>query len=145
MKDGVKDFGHWAKVRVFKNHSGPTHKRDFRLRLRYGYGFETAYDLVDTAIDLGVLKPAGAWYSIGDEKVQGKENVYDLVSQKEETGRTLWSMINERLHGEAPVAMPGTLGLIPGTDQVGFIDNEGDEVELAMTPEEAAQYTGEDE
>lgn len=46
-------------------------------------GFDHATDLVEAAILLELVSRAGAFYTIGDQKIQGKDNLIKLLAEDE--------------------------------------------------------------
>ncbi len=67
-------YGHRTTFRVVKNRRAAPY-REAEVDLIYGLGYDTVGELVDTALDVGILDRAGAWYSYGDLKWQGKDSV----------------------------------------------------------------------
>lgn len=50
--------------------------------IRFGKGIDRAYEIMDTSLSLGFIKSKGAWFTLGEQKFQGKENLYQyLVSE----------------------------------------------------------------
>jgi len=72
-------IGHKMHFRVLKNKVGIPY-RGGSIDLIYGQGYDRINDLIDVAIDLGVLEVGGAWFTYrkgeaGEVKRQGKENM----------------------------------------------------------------------
>lgn len=57
---------------------GPGSK--FESYIRYGYGIDDTKELVTIAEDAGLISKGGAWYTWGDEKVQGQDKLLELFS-----------------------------------------------------------------
>jgi recombination protein RecA len=76
IKDGEKVIGARTKIKVVKNKCANPH-RECEVDILYGEGISSESDLLDKAVEAGVVDKAGAgWYSFGGEKLgQGKENV----------------------------------------------------------------------
>ena len=52
--------------------------------LRYGVGFDRLQENLQIATDLGIVTKGGAWYTYGDQKVQGEEKLYQMFKASPE-------------------------------------------------------------
>jgi len=94
INDGLRDLGHMAKMVIYKNHSGPTMFKEFKLKLDYGRQFDTTYELVDRATQLSIISGgAGGHYKIGDVAIHGKDNLYAEVRGNLGLQSYLWDEI----------------------------------------------------
>ena len=74
IKEGDTNVGNRVRVRVVKNKVAPPF-RDTELDIMFDEGISIAGDLVDMAVNDGVVQKSGAWFSYGDIRVgQGREN-----------------------------------------------------------------------
>ena len=69
IKEGDEQIGHVIEAKITKNRFGAPF-RTADLPLIYGLGFDVYRELLENAVNFGVVKKAGAWYSVGEE---GKE------------------------------------------------------------------------
>ncbi len=61
-------------------HNGPCETK-CESKLRFGYGIDKPMELVDAAVDLGIITVGGSWYTLpGGEKVQGKDKARNFLS-----------------------------------------------------------------
>lgn len=69
--------------------------------IRYGIGIDIAKEVIDMAIDLGIIEQGGAWYSFGEDfggaKAQGLEKACELVRNTPNGIEILYSKIREML------------------------------------------------
>lgn len=88
LKVGDNVVGNRTTVKVVKNKVAPPFKTAV-VDIMYGEGVSREGELVDLAVDAGIIEKSGAWFAYNGEKLgQGKENVKLLlkenVSLKEE-------------------------------------------------------------
>lgn len=53
-------------------------------KFRYGYGLDKEAELGELAVSLGLIKKGGAWYTIGEHKAQGIDNLSEVFRSKPE-------------------------------------------------------------
>lgn len=67
-------YGNKTKVRVVKNKLDGTQGSDGEFFIRYGFGLDNYYSLIESASALGVMKKEGAgYYSFGEHRIQGRD------------------------------------------------------------------------
>ena len=75
LKNGSEAVGNKTVVKVVKNKVAPPFKVA-EVEIIYGEGISKIGELIDTAVNLGIINKAGAWFSYNGEKIgQGRENV----------------------------------------------------------------------
>ena len=81
IKDGADIVGNRTRVKVVKNKMAPPFKVA-EFDIIYGKGISQVGCVVDLALDLGIIKKSGSWFSYNDEKIaQGKENVKSYLEK----------------------------------------------------------------
>ncbi len=97
LKDGDKVIGNRVKVKIVKNKMAPP----FRLAqfdIIYGEGISREGDLIDCALEEGLIEKAGTWYSYKGERLgQGRENVKKLLIENKELADTLELEIRKKV------------------------------------------------
>jgi len=81
IKEGDRIIGNRTKVKVVKNKLAPPF-RIAEFDIRFGIGIDKIAELLDLAVEDGVIKKAGAWYSYNGERVgQGRPNSIALLKE----------------------------------------------------------------
>ncbi|MFT5584936.1 MAG: recombination protein RecA [Cognaticolwellia sp.] len=74
IKKGDEVLGNRTRVKVVKNKVAPPF-RMVEFDILYGQGISLAGELLDMGLEIGLVRKAGSWYSLGDERIgQGREN-----------------------------------------------------------------------
>lgn len=88
-KQGTEAVGNRTRVKVVKNKLAPP-LRQAEFSIVYGLGIHRGTELVDLAVDAGVIVKAGPWFKYGELKWQGKasavvavDNVHGLAAEIE--------------------------------------------------------------
>ena len=81
IKDGAEITGNRTRVKVVKNKvSAPFKQAEFDIM--YGKGISREGSLLDVAVDLGIVKKSGAWFTYeGEQLGQGRENVKQFLAE----------------------------------------------------------------
>ena len=81
IKDGQEVVGSRTRVKIVKNKVAPPFK-EVEFDIIFGYGISREGDLVDLAVDAGIIEKLGAWYSYGETRIgQGRENAKDFLKK----------------------------------------------------------------
>jgi len=84
LKQGNDVIGSRTKVKVVKNKVAPPFK-EVEFDILYGEGISKEGDLLDLAVDKGIVDKSGAWFSYGKERIgQGRENTRVYLKERPE-------------------------------------------------------------
>ena len=84
IKQGDEVIGNETVVKVTKNKVSPPFK-EARFNIMYGKGISKIGEILDIAIDNGIVAKSGAWFSYGDERLgQGRVNVENSLAENTE-------------------------------------------------------------
>lgn len=84
IKQGDELIGNETVVKVTKNKVSPPFK-EARFNIMYGKGISKIGEILDIAIDNGIVAKSGAWFSYGDERLgQGRVNVENSLAENTE-------------------------------------------------------------
>ena len=81
IKMGDNVIGNRTRVKIVKNKVAPPFKMT-EFDIMYGEGISKVGDILDCAVESGLIEKSGAWYSYkGDRIGQGRENVKEYLRQ----------------------------------------------------------------
>ena len=84
IKDGAEVVGNRTRVKVVKNKVAPPF-RQAEFDIMYGRGISREGSLLDVAVDLGLVKKSGAWFTYDGEQLgQGRENAKSFLTSNPE-------------------------------------------------------------
>ena len=72
IKEGDEVVGNRTKVKIVKSKVAPPFKQ-VEFDILYNEGISKIGDLIDLGVDHGIIKKAGAWFSYGEDRFQGRE------------------------------------------------------------------------
>jgi recombination protein RecA len=119
IKDGGEVVGNRVRVKVAKNKcSAPFRQTEFDVQ--YGKGISREGSLLDMAVELGIVKKSGAWFTYEGEQIgQGRENAKQFLAENVDLMVQISEKVREQVgiapaggepaptpEGEAPVAAP---------------------------------------
>ena len=84
LKDGAEVVGNRTRVKVVKNKVAPPF-RQAEFDIMYGRGISREGALIDMAVELGIAKKSGAWFTYeGEQLGQGRENAKNFLTANPE-------------------------------------------------------------
>ena len=108
IKEKGEAIGNRVKVKVVKNKcAAPFRQAEFDLM--YGEGISREGNILDMAVDEGIVDKSGAWYNYGDERLgQGREAVKENMRKNPALRAEIEAKVRAAigLGGEIAVAVP---------------------------------------
>ncbi|PIE50033.1 MAG: recombinase RecA [Flavobacteriales bacterium] len=97
IKKGDEAIGSKVRVKVVKNKVAPPFKQA-EFDIMYGEGISKTGEILDAAVDYGIVKKSGSWFSYGDTKLgQGRDTVKDLIKDNPELAEELEDKVKEAI------------------------------------------------
>ncbi|MDE6768655.1 MAG: recombinase RecA [Muribaculaceae bacterium] len=127
IKDGDTTIGRIAKVKVVKNKVAPPFmKAEFELM--FGEGISKAGEIIDMAVENGIIKKSGAWFSYNGNKLgQGRDAVKRVIKENAELSAELEKKIMETLKAKREESRKNNLNpFAPTKDSVRTTDEDDD-------------------
>ena len=101
LKEGDEVVGNHVKVKVVKNKVAPPFRKA-EFDIIFGEGISRAFEIIDLATEMNVIKKSGSWFSYGDTKLgQGRDAVKKILQDNPELADELEGKIREVLNSHA--------------------------------------------
>ena len=136
IKEGENAIGRTIKVKVAKNKVAPPFMK-CQFDIMFGEGISRSGEVLDYAVELGIVKKSGAWFSYGDAKLgQGRDSVKRVLEDNPELFEELSEKVRAQLfakkekpqHNPVDAFLPGgETERVPADDPVEDFDIEVDE------------------
>ncbi len=95
IKDGETTIGRLVKVKVVKNKVAPPFKKA-EFDIMFGEGISKSGEILDMAVEQGIVKKSGAWFSYNGAKLgQGRDAVKAVIADNPELSEELEKKIRE--------------------------------------------------
>lgn len=105
LKSGSEIYGNRTKCKVVKNKVSPPFK-ECEFDIIYGEGISRVGEVLDLAVELGIVQKGGAWFSYNGNKLgQGRDNSKEFLKQNPEIMQEIEDKIME---SKEKIAMTST-------------------------------------
>jgi recombination protein RecA len=97
IKIGQDIIGFRTKVKVVKNKVAPPF-RETEFDIIFGDGISREGDILDLAVENGIIEKSGAWYSYkGDRLGQGRDNSRTFLKENADTLKQIEDAVREKI------------------------------------------------
>ncbi|KAA0208208.1 MAG: recombinase RecA [Ignavibacteriaceae bacterium] len=96
IKDGTDVIGNRTKVKIVKNKVAPPF-REVEFDIMYNEGISKVGDLIDLAVAKDIIKKGGAWFTYGDNRVQGRDGMKKLLQENDELQNKIETEVRKAL------------------------------------------------
>ena len=96
IKDGTEVVGNRTRVKVVKNKVAPPF-RIAEFDIIYGEGISVLGEIVDLAVNAGVINKSGSWYSFGDQRIgQGRDNTKQWLASNDSAREEIKNAVRDQ-------------------------------------------------
>jgi recombination protein RecA len=74
LKSGSEMIGNRTRAKIVKNKVAPPF-REAEFDILYGEGISKLGELIDLGVKLDLIEKGGAWFTVGETRIQGRDNV----------------------------------------------------------------------
>ncbi len=144
IKDGDETIGRLTKVKVVKNKVAPPFTRA-EFDMIFGKGISRSGEIIDLAVEHGIVKKSGAWFSYNGSKLgQGRDAVKGVIEDNPDLAEEL----TEKIYAALNAAKEEKRGakknpFLPGKESI-KVDNEEEEIEEMDEREQEEDLFGDD-
>ena len=78
IKSGAEHIGNRTRAKIVKNKVAPPF-REAEFDIMFGEGISKYGELIDLGVKLGLIEKGGAWYTIGEMRFQGRDNLKEYL------------------------------------------------------------------
>ncbi len=97
IKEREDIIGNRTKVKIVKNKMAPPF-REAEFDIMYGTGISKEGDVIDVAVNHGIIEKSGTWFSYGEERLgQGRENVKRFLIENPDLYKEIETKVRKAL------------------------------------------------
>ena len=103
---GNEFIGSRTRAKIVKNKVAPPF-REAEFDIMYGKGISKEGEIIDMAVQLGIIQKSGAWFSYGEQRLgQGKDKVKQYFSENPEFAAEIEAKVREAIVPNKAAADP---------------------------------------
>jgi len=96
IMEDKEQIGYFAKIKIAKNKIFAPFKTA-ELPIKWNMGYDKTTDIIEAALILKLISKAGAFYTLGSEKLQGKEKLAKYLEGEEKIRANLEKEIQSKI------------------------------------------------
>lgn len=96
IKEGQEIIGNRVRAKIVKNKVAPPFK-EVEFDIYYNEGISKISDLVDLAVNFNFIYKTGSWFTINNERIQGRDGVKKYLTENTPVLQELESKVREIL------------------------------------------------
>jgi len=94
IKIGTEHVGNRTKAKIVKNKVAPPF-REAEFDIMFGEGISKYGELIDLGVRLGLIEKGGSWFTLGEMRFQGRDNVKEYLKSNPEVADELEANIRK--------------------------------------------------
>jgi recombination protein RecA len=94
IKNGSEVVGNRTRAKIVKNKVAPPFK-EAEFDIMYGEGISKVGEIIDLAVKLDLIEKGGAWFTVGETRIQGRDNVKTYLKENPEIADDLERKIRQ--------------------------------------------------
>ncbi len=94
LKQNGEVVGNRTRVKIVKNKVAPPFK-EAEFDIMYGQGISKEGEILDMAVKLDIINKSGAWFTYGDVRFQGRDNLKEYLKEHPDVVEELAQKIRE--------------------------------------------------
>ena len=97
IKQGGEIIGNRTKAKIVKNKVAPPFK-EAQFDVLYGQGISRDGELLDLAVDMGIVQKSGSWFSYNEQRLgQGRDNIREYIRNNPAFAEELEKLVREKM------------------------------------------------
>lgn len=96
LKDGQNIVGNRVRAKIVKNKVAPPFK-EVEFDIMYNEGISKVGDVLDLAINYGIIERSGSWFTLGEERVQGRDALKAVLMESDEKFQILYKNVQDHI------------------------------------------------
>jgi len=97
MKVGGEVVGNRTRAKIVKNKVAPPFK-EAEFDIMYGEGISKIGEIIDLGVKLELIDKGGAWFTVGDTRIQGRDSVKEYLQKNPEIADELEQKIRDNAY-----------------------------------------------
>lgn len=98
-------YGNVTAIKMVKSKADAKQGHSANIFIRYGYGVDDVYSVIESGVATGVIRRDGAYYSYENERYQGRDKFRMALIGNAALFRAVKDQVSEALIAQAPTAI----------------------------------------